>query len=74
MGNLEQALKDLPFTDLEGEYEEIKRLNKIIIELKELQEDLMNENKGYRDAIDRLNDYISNYETAIKQFNKRNAN
>lgn len=43
-----------------------------IAELKELTEELMNENKGYRDAIDRLNEYINNYQTAIERFNESN--
>lgn len=61
---------DLPFTDLEEEFEEINRLNKIIIELKDLLKELMDENQGLRAAIDRQNGY---HETAIKQFNKRNS-
>ena len=79
-------MTNLPFSDLEEEFEEIKILNNIIIkrnktileknllllEKNDLLEELMNENKGYRDAIDRLNDYISNYEVAIKRFNESN--
>ena len=43
-----------------------------ITELKELIEELMIENKQYRDALDRLNEYIRSYETAIYRFDKAN--
>lgn len=43
-----------------------------ITELKELTEELMIENKQYRDVIDRLNEYINSYETAIHRFNESN--
>ncbi len=43
-----------------------------ITELKGLMEELMIENKQYRDVIDRLNDYIRSYEVEIHRFNESN--
>lgn len=45
--------------------------DKQIAELRDLLEELMNENQGYRATIDRQNDYIS---IAVRQFNNKNSN
>lgn len=54
--------------------EVIIKLRGLIIEKNDLIEELMNENQSYRATIDRMNDYISEYEVAIRRFNKRNSN
>lgn len=61
-------------SDIDILNEIIDKKDKQLEELRGLLEDLMNENQGYRDAVDRLNEYISNYELAIRQFNNKNSN
>ena len=52
--------------------EQIKELTDIIFDQQRLINELTIENKGYKDAIDRLNDYIKSYETAIIRFDESN--
>ncbi len=50
----------------------LNKMANIITEKELLIEELMIENKQYRDTLDRLNDYIKSYETAIYRFNESN--
>ncbi len=50
----------------------LNKMADIITEKELLIEELMIENKQYRDVLDRLNDYIKSYETAIYRFNESN--
>ncbi len=50
----------------------LNKMANIITEKELLIEELMIENKQYRDVLDRLNDYIRSYETAIYRFDKAN--
>ncbi len=50
----------------------INKMADIITEKELLIEELMIENKQYRDVLDRLNDYIRSYEVEIHRFNESN--
>lgn len=70
--------EELPFEDTCDTYcsqldvykESIVKLNIIIMEKNEIIEDLMNENKSYRDALDRL---YNCYGSAMRMQDKYNA-